>query len=168
MSAKWHFFRIICALQLLCALYFAMDAFASFLNYGRFMAAVTLISMLLISGLAALGISLLSRNYPATPVQGKQKKTFNRLFLVNILLLVLLFAKVFSILSNLRTLGSFADTNWYQFSLRFTYPFYLSVFILLAQFTILFGLYLLRSELYENFLKKRFEFEEREKPIINL
>ena len=162
MVLKWHFFRIICALQLVCALYFAMDAFASFLNSGRFMSAVALLSMLLVGALAGLGISLLSRNYPAAPVEGKQKKTFNRLFLVNILLLALLFAKMFSLLSGLRKLGSYADTNWYNFSWQFTYPFYLSVFVLLAQFIILFGLYFLRRELYDNFTRKKFEFENSE------
>lgn len=160
MLFKWHLFRVIFALQIIVSFYFAMMAFAGFLNQGNFMSAVTMIAMILIAALPALGIQLLNSNYPATPVDGKQKKNFNRLFLVNVLLLALLFAKVFADFSLLQSIAKLTGKSWLEFPLSVNYVLYLSILLLIGQFVVLYGMFLLRRELYENFMKKKFEFEE--------
>jgi hypothetical protein len=110
--------------------------------------------------LATLGVNLVNRNYPAAPVEGKLKTVFNRLYLVNILAVALLFARVFSEWKQISFWAEATHISWYQLPFSLLYSFFLAIFALLAQFLILYGLYVLRLELYRNFQSKKFEFEE--------
>ncbi|MCR6721145.1 MAG: hypothetical protein NVV59_12840 [Chitinophagaceae bacterium] len=154
------FISVFCVLQIVVAFFFAMQAFAAFLNQGKFMSAVTMVAMFLIAALPAFGIYILNSNFPAVAVDGKQKKNFNRLFLVNVLLLALLFGKVFADLSLLKSISSATGISWFDFPFSINYTFYLSIFLLIGQFVVLYGMFVLRRELYINSMKKKFEFEE--------
>ncbi len=159
MPLRWKIFRIICVLQLLAASANLLQRlFYFFLNisFSNIAALLLFTSMLL---LCVLGINLVNNNYPDEPVEGKQKKIFNRLFLLNFLLLAFLFG---FIISGFRILDNFSSITGKAF---FDLPFDLFLMpiaysaMLIFQLIILYGLYSLRLELRSNFMKRKFEFE---------
>ena len=103
-----------------------------------------------------MAVTILSRNYPESPLEGSQKKNFNRLFIANFLFLAVHFGIMFSEYRDLKTLDAYSNN---ALSLRFWLPFINYAIMLIFQFIILTGLYFLRVELYKNFMQKKFEFE---------
>lgn len=160
MPFKWQLFRLLCFLQIACGMFYTLSSMVWFFNEGSFSAIVVLLSWIMIMSLATLGVNLVNRNYPAAPVEGKLKTVFNRLYLVNILAVALLFARVFSEWKQISFWAEATQISWFQLPFSFLYSFLLAIFALLAQFLILYGLYVLRLELYRNFQSKKFEFEE--------
>jgi hypothetical protein len=160
MPFKWQLFRLLCFLQIACGMFYTLSSMVWFFNEGSFTAVVVLLAWIMIMSLATLGVNLVNRNYPAAPVEGKLKTVFNRLYLVNILAVALLFARVFSEWKQISFWAEATQISWYQLPFSFLYSFFLAIFALLAQFLILYGLYVLRLELYRNFQSKKFEFEE--------
>jgi hypothetical protein len=160
MPFKWQLFRLLCFLQIACGMFYTLSSMVWFFNQGSFSALLFLLIWIMIMSLATLGVNLVNRNYPAAPVEGKLKTVFNRLYLVNILAVALLFARVFSEWKQISFWAEATHISWYQLPFSLLYSFFLAIFALLAQFLILYGLYVLRLELYRNFQSKKFEFEE--------
>jgi hypothetical protein len=160
MPFKWQLFRLLCFLQIACGMFYTLSSMVWFFNEGSFTAVVVLLAWIMIMSLATLGVNLVNRNYPAAPVEGKLKTVFNRLYLVNILAVALLFARVFSEWKQISFLAKATQISWHQLPFSFLYSLVLAIFALLTQFLILYGLYVLRLELYRNFQSKKFEFEE--------
>ena len=160
MPLRWKIFRIICIVQLLAASVNALEKlFYVFINFS-FSNIIGLLLFIAIMLLCILGINLVNNNYPEEPVAGRQKKTFNRLFLLNFVLLTFLFG---FIIAEIRSLNQFAGnlgTTFFEipFSLLLIVLVYIAMLIL--QLIILYGLYQLRLELYSNFMKRKFEFEK--------
>ena len=157
MPLRWKIFRIICIVQLLAASVNALEKlFYVFINFS-FSNIIGLLLFIAIMLLCILGINLVNNNYPEEPVTGRQKKTFNRLFLLNFVLLTFLFG---FIIAEIRSLNQFAGnlgTTFFgiPFSLLLILLVYLAMLIL--QLIILYGLYQLRLELYSNFMKRKFD-----------
>ena len=160
MPLRWKIFRIICIVQLLAASVNILEKlFYVFLHFS-FSNIAGLLLFIAIMLLCILGINLVNNNYPEEPVAGRQKKVFNRLFLLNFILLTLLFG---FIIAELRFLNQFAGNLGttllgIPFSLFLMLLVYLGM--LIFQLVILYGLYRLRLELYANFMKRKFEFEK--------
>jgi len=108
-----------------------------------------------------LGINLVNNNYPDEPVQDVQKKTFNRTFLLNFLLLSFLFAFVVAEFRELKQLAAFTNKSLFQLPLDFFITLIAYLLMLLLQLAILYGLYKLRLELYSNFMNRKFDFENQ-------
>jgi hypothetical protein len=135
-------------------------ALIRFFDDGSFSAFIRILLFLLIFLLTILAVNILNNNYPEVPVAGKQKTSFNRLFLLNFLFLVFLFGIIFAEYRQLSTLAGYIHRP----VLKLPFEMFLSIIIgfitLVFQFIILYGLYQLRRELYFNFMKKEFEFEK--------
>ena len=162
MPIRWKLFRIVCILQMLSASVFMIMGTIRFFETGGFSAFIRIALFLVIFLQTILAVTILNSNYPDVPVTGKQKTNFNRLFLLNFLFLVFLFGIIFA---EYRQLNALAElTGKPVFTLPFELFVYLisSLAILIFQFIILYGLYLLRRELYINFMKREFEFEKNQ------
>jgi hypothetical protein len=110
--------------------------------------------------LTILALNIINNNYPDTPVTGKQKTNFNRLFLLNFLFLVFLFGIIIAEYRELSSVAELFSRTVFQLPFNLYIPFLIHLFILFFQLAILYGLYELRRELYFNFMKKKFEFEK--------
>lgn len=159
MPARWKLFRAICIIQLIAAAFNELDVLFSFFRHASWSSVVGLFVFLAILLLSILGLNLLNRNYPDEPVEGKQKKNFNRLFLINFLFLAFLFGYVFAEFRSLSQLASLSSKQ--LFDLPFSIFLMLITYsaMLVLQLAILYGLFKLRIELSDNFRKRKFEFE---------
>jgi hypothetical protein len=144
---------------MMAATFILFTSLIDFFNSPGFSDIARLLLFLLVMLLAIFAVNTLNTNYPDTPVAGRQKKLFNRLFLLNFIFLAFLFGFVFA---ELRFVNSFASLTGKPF---YRLPFIILMtaitygVILIFQFIILYGLYNLRRLLYANFMKRKFEFE---------
>jgi hypothetical protein len=126
---------------------------------GSFMLLLQAIAFGFIAALPILTFTIYNNNYPDKLIEGSQKKYFNRIFLINFLLIAFLFGFVFrdyrdaSLQSRSLGLGS-------ELYLVFFIPFIISCCILIFHFSILYGLYWLRRQINNNVNSKQFDFEE--------
>ena len=160
MPIRWKLFRVVCIIQMLAASVFTIMAFIHFVESGNFYSFISILLFLLIFLLTILTINILANNYPDVPVAGKQKTNFNRLYLLNFLFLVFLFGIIFAEYRELTILARFVNKSLVELPFGFFLYGIANAVILLFQFIILYGLYVLRRELYVNFMKKQFDFEK--------
>lgn len=161
MSIGWHIFRILCLLQMLAAAFFSFTSLINFFNYGRFVYLFETLAYAMIASFAAFSLNLVNTNYPDKPVAGKQKSVFNWLYLFNFLLLAFLFAQFFSAYRLVEAFSAFTDHNIFAVSFSLWLPALVFGVMLLFQFILLYGLYILRRLVYLNFFsRQQFEFEE--------
>lgn len=160
MQQRWKIFKVICLLQtagtsllVLTALFYFFQRF----SFGNFIH-VVLFGLAL--ALALLGLHLLRENYPAQPVTGKQKTAFNWLYLFNFLFLAFFFAIIFSELKLLRVLAESNHISFFDLPASALFFIICYPVLLIFQLYILYGLFTLRRELYTNFRKQEFEFEQ--------
>jgi len=131
--------RIICIIQLLIAIFQCLASLIGFIG-GEFIFLLQAIAFALIAALPVFTFAIINNNFPDQPIEGKQKRNFNRLFLINILLISFLFAFVFRDykdgirLSNLTGIGSGSFLIYFI-------SFIFSCIELLFHFSILYGLY---------------------------
>ena len=160
MPARWILFRIVCILQMLGAAVFMIMGMINFFTGMAISGILSIVLFLAIFLLTILAVNILNNNYPNVPVSGRQKTNFNRLFLINFLFLVFLFALIFAEYRGLNEIAKLLNRP------LFDLPFNMVVFIiavtmmLIFQLIILYGLYQLRRELYINFTRKEFDFEK--------
>jgi uncharacterized integral membrane protein len=147
--------------QMIAAAFNELDILFSFFRYASWSGFIGLGLYLCIMLLTILGINLLHNNYPDEPVEGKQKKNFNRLFLVNFLFLALLFGFVIAEFRSLTQLASLSSKQLFDLPLSIFLMLITYTGMLVLQLIILYGLYRLRLELYANFMKREFEFEKK-------
>jgi hypothetical protein len=159
MPVRWKLFRIICVLQMIIASVYAIMALINVAIYG-FWALLIVLVFVLIFLLAVLGINILNDNYPNTPVTGRQKTKFNRLFLLNFLFLFVLFCILFIEIRAAKLIIGISHKPVLELSYELFINLIGIIVTLVFQFIILYGLYSLRNELYLNFMKKQFEFEK--------
>ena len=151
--------RIICILQTLVAIVQCFTSLFGLLMGGGFMLLLQAIAFGFIAALPILTFTIYNNNYPDKLIEGRQKKYFNRIFLINFLLIAFLFGFVFrdyrdAILQS-RSLG--LDTGPY---LVFFIPFIISCCTLIFHFSILYGLYWLRRQINNTISSKQFDFED--------
>jgi len=160
MPVKWKLFWVICLLQMLAAAFFTIMAVIHFFGEGGFSAFIRILLFLLIFLLAVLGVNILTNNYPDVPVTGRQKTNFNRLFLLNFLFLSFLFGVIFSEYRQLSEITTLTGRAALQLPVEFFIYLIIYLIMLVFQLILLYGLYILRRELYVNFMSKEFEFEK--------
>lgn len=163
MPLRWKIFRTLCIIQLLVA---SLMALTHIFSFFRFIAFSNIAGLGLFTGilfLCVLGINLLNNNYPDEPVEGTIKKNFNRTFLLNFLLLSVLFGFVVAEYRGLVDIAALFRRDISSLDASFYLMLIAYVITLILQLAILYGLYRLRLELYDNFLKRKFDFE-KDKP----
>lgn len=160
MSIRWKLFRVVCILQMITAVFIAITSLIGFFENPLFSNFARMLLFLLIISLAILAVNILNTNYPDTPVAGRQKRSFNILFLLNFLFLAFLFGFIIAEFRVMKQISVLTGISFFRlpFSLYISLAVY--VVVLIFQLVILYGLYLLRRELYMNFMKKKFEFEK--------
>lgn len=162
MPIKWKIYRLICIIQMLVASVFSITSLINFFRYGGAGEIMRIVLFVFIFLLTILAVNLVNNNYPDTPVTGRQKTSFNRLFLFNFLFLIFLFGIIFSEYRQLNDLAELFGRPLFKLPFELFMHILVSLVILIFQFIILYGLYELRRELYANFMKKEFEFEQRQ------
>lgn len=159
MPIRWKIFRIVCIVQLLAASVNTLERFFYFFLNFSFSNIAGLLLFVSIMLLCILGINLVNNNYPEEPVEGRQKKVFNRLFLLNFVLLTFLFG---FIIAEIRSMNQFVvriGRSFFEIPVGLFIMLLVYLAMLIFQLIILYGLYRLRLELYSNFMKRKFEFE---------
>ncbi len=160
MPARWVLFKIICSLQIIATFWAGTTHLISFFRQFSFSGFAGFVVYLLSLLLAMMALQLLSTNYPAQPVAGRQKNYFNILFMLNFLLLAFHFAFFFSELQSLKNFAGIVNRRILSLPVSLLYDFGTNIVILVFQLSILYGLFVLRRLLYRNFSHSSFEFEK--------
>lgn len=161
MPLSWQLFRIVCLLQAAGAVYYFFKSLVAAFDYGGAQYLFFIICFALVAIFSIFGFNMVNNNYPNKPVTGNQKSWFNRLFLLNFLLLAFLFTWFFISLRDYNKFTSCFTSQTPPLSLKLAV---ISTALMLTfQFIILFGMYSLRRLLFINAYRiKQFEFEEKE------
>ena len=160
MPTSWKIYRLVCIIQMMIAFYLLFTSLISLFEATLFGDVTRVLVFLLVISLSIFAVSILNNNYPDIPVTGNQKKTFNWLFLFNFLFLAFLFGFIFSEYKALQSFALGLKKNAFQLPFDFLVTFIAYILIVIFQLIILYGLYILRQLLYENFRKQEFEFEQ--------
>ena len=160
MSGFWLIMlRIICIIQALIAIALCLISLSGLLAGSGITSLLQAIAFGFIAALAILAFKISNNNYPDKPIEGDQKKYFNRLFLINFLLIAFLFGFVFRDYRDASLQSKAFDLESGP-SLIFFIPFIMSCCVLLFHFSILYGLYWLRQHINKNASSKQFDFED--------
>jgi len=150
--------RIICGIQLILAVFQCFFSLIGLLS-GDFIFLLQAIAFGFIAGLPIFTFILIGNNFPDKIIAGKQRKNFNRIFLVNFLLIAFLFGFFFKDLRNVQALAKSIETPFYKLDIFFLGGLVISSIMLVFHFCILYGLYWLRSHINYNASRKQFDFE---------
>jgi len=150
--------RIISGIQLLVAIFKGFSSLTSLLTDWEFIYFFQAVAFALIAALPVQVFIILANNYPNKIIDGKQKKNFNRIFLVNFLLIAFLFGLVFNSYKQETTLVAQTGLIHPLFFVNL----YISIAMLVFHFIILFGLFWLRSHIYHNVMQNQFDFETQD------
>ncbi len=160
MERRWKVYQVACYLQLL---FTGLHSFVSFVGVFQFKHPIYFLLLTIAYGLlfwlAGFGISIYNRLYPDKPVAGKDKRLFNRLFLINFFLSVFLFGLVFAEISTLNDISDILSLSITGLPIPFYIQLIAYILMLIFHFLILYGMYNLRVLLNINSQKKKFEFE---------
>ena len=160
MPARWIIFRVICILQIVAAGFMFVLSLMNFANIDFFSGFIRITSLLLCLSLSVFAINVLNNNYPDNPIEGKQKSSFNILYLLNFLFLAFLFSFFFSQFYMIRELASISGRGFFGLPTRFYISLYTYGCMVILQLIIFYGLFKLRKEIYRNFQSNKFEFEK--------
>jgi len=150
--------RIICIIQILIAISKCFISFVGLIG-GQFVFLLQAIAFALIAALAVFTFVISNNNFPDKPIEGKLKKNFNRLFLINVFLISLLFGFVFKDYKQAMSLSDEVGHLYFIFFIDLS----ISLVMLLFHFSILYGLYWLRSQINNNTSSsKQFDFEKQD------
>lgn len=150
--------RIICIIQIILAVFHCFFSLIGFLS-GQFVFLFQAIAFGLIALLPIFTMVLIGTNFPDRIIAGKQRKNFNRLFLINFLLIAFLFGFFFKDLRNVQAIAKLAATSIYKLNIFYLGGLLISFIMLVFHFFILYGLYWLRSHINYNASRKQFDFE---------
>lgn len=159
MSIGWKLYRFVCIIQMTIAAFIMLMTLLDFFRHASFGDVFKLLLFLLIMLLSIFAVNTLNNNYPDTPITGSQKKTFNRLFLLNFIFLAVLFGLIIAEYRAISELTKLLNISFFDLPFRLLILFLSYVLVLIFQFIMLYGLYDLRRLLYVNFMKRKFEFE---------
>lgn len=152
--------RIICGIQLVITAYSSIFSLISLFLGEGFMAIVHTIAFAFIAALPVRVFMILGNNYPDKIIEGRAKKNFNRLFLINILLISYLLAYV---IRDFRSgMDNFNEKGIFVF---FLLSFIGSLSMLIIHLCILYSLFWLRKQIAINARHEDFEFENKDENV---
>jgi len=146
--------RIICIIQILIAISKCFVSLVGLIG-GQFVFLLQAIAFALIAALPVFTFIISNNNFPDKPIEGKLKKNFNRLFLINVLLTSFLFGFIFKDYKQAMSLSDQVGHLYFIFFIDLS----ISIAMLLFHFSILYGLYWLRSHINNNTSSNQFDFE---------
>ena len=156
--------RIICIIQLILAVFQCFFSLIGILS-GQFVFLLQAIAFGLIALLPIFTFILIGNNFPDKVIAGKQRKNFNRIFLINFLLIAFLFGFFFRDLRHVQTIAKEAGIRVFQLNIFYLGSLLISFIMLLFHFFILYGLYWLRSHINYNASRKQFDFEMQQENL---
>ena len=148
--------RIICIIQILIAISKCFVSLVGLIG-GQFVFLLQAIAFALIAALPVFTFIISNNNFPDKPIEGKLKKNFNRLFLINVLLTSFLFGFIFKDYKQAMSLSDQVGHLYFIFFIDLS----ISIAMLLFHFSILYGLYWLRSHINNNANSRQFDFEDK-------
>ena len=153
--------RIVCGIQLVISVFQSFSSLIAFLG-GEFIFLLQAIAFGLIALLPAYTFILFGNQFPDKIIDGKQKKNFNRLFLVNFLLIGFLFGFVFRDYRLLQAVARLSSLSLHELPVIYLSGLITSLVMLIFHFVILYGLFWLRNHINFNATRKQFDFERQE------
>jgi len=159
--------RIICVIQILIAIFECLFSFAGLVLEGEFILLLQSIASAFIAIFSIITFSISNNYFPDKIIEGRQKKNFNRIFLINFLLISFLFGLVFRDYKDYRNAVKLSHV----FTLTENYiplvPYLISLIIscamLIFHFSILYSHYWMRRYINNNANRKQFDFEIQDK-----
>ena len=155
--------RIVCIIQILIAVFQCLSSLTGLVLEREFMFLLQSIAFAFIAILPIITFNISNNYFPDKIIEGKPKKNFNRIFLINFLLLSFLFGFVFQNFKDYRNAVKLS----HEFSVATKYgppsSYLISVIIfcamLIFHFWILYGHYWMRRYINNNANRKQFDFE---------
>jgi len=151
--------RIVCIIQILIAISKCLASLVSLIG-GELVFLFQAIAFALIAALPVFTFIITNNNFPDKPIEGKLKKNFNRLFLINVLLTSFLFGFIFNDYKQAKILSDKMDQPY----LIFFIDLIISIMMLVFHLSIIYGLYWLRINI-NNITRKQFDFEIQDKNV---
>jgi hypothetical protein len=152
--------RIICAIQLVITAYSSFFSLAGLFIGEGIIYFFQAVAFGFIAALPVRVFIVLNNNYPNKVLDAKEKRSFNRIFLINVLLISFLLAFVIhDYREAVRLSKVFVTGAPYQSSLSYYYEFIISLSLLLIHLAILYSLFWLRRQINRNVNRKQFDFE---------
>ena len=155
--------RIVCIVQILIAVFRCLSSFTGLVLNGEFIFLLQSIAFALIAILPIITFNISNNFFPDKLIEGRQKKNFNLVFLINFLLISFLFGFVFQDFKYYRNAvklsHAFSDAARYRLSVAYLINFIISCAMLIFHFSILYGHYWMRRYINNNASRKQFDFE---------
>lgn len=151
LPGRWKLFRLMCLFQMAFAGLSAGYALVFLLLTGSLFKFLDVICFTAILLFANLGLSLINYNYPGITPQGRQKKYFNILYLINFFLLSFIGAHVYNERWTVEIVTQYNFGLWNSTVILLEFIAYLLILVL--QVYLLYGMFRLRRELYSNFTR---------------
>jgi hypothetical protein len=154
LPGKWRIFKAVCILQMVMVIFLLVISVSGVFYGGNvgwriFESGCYGLMMIFLYK----GFSILNDNYPETPLEVKQKKTFNILFLLNFLLISFLFAKV---VVQVRNIVNMPDLSLYdtRSKLLILLPLVIATLVFSLHIIFLGGMFQLRRLIHNNNVRK--------------
>jgi len=151
MPIRWKIFKVVAILQLIFATFKTFTAFAGlFFSGGILLSILEIFTYGLVVAFVTLGFSVVNYNFPDTPLSTSRKRWFNYLFLLNFLLIAVLFAKAISEWGLIRL---YFEREIIVSGISKIYYYFLLIhntLIFLLHLYLLYSMYRLRKEIYSN------------------
>ena len=152
-------FRIICGTQLILAVFQSFMSLIGLLSESRMIYLFQALAFVFIALLPILALIILSVNYPDKPFTETRRKNFNRLFIINFILISFLSGFVVRDYKAARMDAQITDFESSSFDHLFDINFLASVTMMLFHLVTLYGLVWLRRKIGKNTGTKQFDFE---------
>lgn len=149
LPTRWKIFRIVCILQIIFSGYISGRSLVFFINGGWGFFGWDIVCFIVILLFAALGLTMLQNNYPATLLETGRKRYFNILYILNLLLLSYIGAHIYEERWAIFLAVQY-EAGWLMW-LALMMDAIIFVCILFFQVRILFGMFWLRREMYANY-----------------
>jgi hypothetical protein len=155
--------RIVCIIQILIAIFQCLSSLTGLVLDGEFIFLLQSIAFAFIAILPIMTFNISNNYFPDKIIEGRPKKSFNRIFLINFLLISFLFGFVFQDCKDYRQAVKssqvFLVGGNYRPLVSYLIGFIISCAMLIFHFGVLYGHYLMRRYINNNANSKQFDFE---------
>ena len=159
--------RIVCIIQILIAIFQCLFSFTGLVLEGEFILLLQSMASAFIAIFSIITFSISNNYFPDKIIEGRKKKNFNRIFLINFLLISFLFGLVFRDYKDYRNAVKlshvFTVTGNYMPLVPYLISLITSCAMLIFHFSILYGHYWMRRYINNNVNYKQFDFEMQDK-----